>query len=232
MKPYFISIILLFTASFSELAAQNPQKQVIYENIEWTNVWIPSAPKNDLPRVLLIGNSITQGYYPVVETSLKGKAYIARYTTSRGIIDPALFNEIKNLVAHHSFDVIHFNNGLHGIAYSPAQYESGLDKLVRLLKKHAKGAVLIGATSTAVLPGFKGWKSDEFNQNLILTRNEILFKVCRNHNIEVNDLYPVTASQAEWFSPDKIHYNEQGKEALGRQTAAVILKALDSSGKK
>jgi alpha-L-fucosidase len=204
-------------------------KGVQYEPTEWTNVWIPSATKNDLPRVLLIGNSITQSYYSFVEDSLKGRAYVARYTTSRGIQDPALFEEIKNLIKHHKFSVIHFNNGLHGIHYTAAQYEKGLKKLIRTLKKYGQGAELMGATSTRVLPGFNWGKTDEFNQNLIETRNAILTTTCKAQNIPVNDLYHVTKDHPEWFSTDKIHYNESGRRELGKQVVAFIRKKINAS---
>lgn len=224
-------VLFLFLAAVltTGLFAQGKQNEVKYEGIEWTNIWIPSADKSDLPRVLLIGNSITQGYYRFVEDSLQGKAYVARYTTSRGIIDPLLFEEIKNIIKHHKFKVIHYNNGLHGIYYTPEQYETGLKELVKVLKKYGQGAELIGATSTRVLPGFKGWKTDEFNQKLIEKRNKILIKVCRENNIEVDDLYKVTKNHSEWFSADKIHYNKDGYKELGNQVADYILKRIEVS---
>jgi hypothetical protein len=40
-------------------------------DIEWCNIWIPDANGTKLPRVLLIGDSITQGYYPKVAENLK-----------------------------------------------------------------------------------------------------------------------------------------------------------------
>jgi len=227
MKAILFSVILMIIAIPFEIQAQNKRNEVKYENTEWTNVWIPSATKSDLPRVLLIGNSITQGYYPVVETNLKDKAYVARYTSSRGIIDPALFNEIENLITHHKFDVIHFNNGLHGIDYDATQYEKGLRKLVRILEKHGQGAALIGATSTRVLPGFSGWKSDELNLKMVETRNEIMFRVCVEKGIEVNDLFNVTVDHPEMYSGDKIHYIGSGYQALGIQATSFILKILN-----
>jgi len=226
MKAFLISVVLIIIATPFELQAQQKRNDVRYENTEWTNIWIPSATKTDLPRVLLIGNSITQGYYPVVETFLKGKAYVARYTSSRGIIDPVMFNEIKNLITHHKFDVIHFNNGLHGIDYDAAQYEKGLKKLVRLLEKHGQDAVLIGATSTRVLPGYPGWKTDELNLKMIEERNLIMFRICHEKGIEVDDLFNVTADYPEMFSGDKIHYTQAGYKALGTQATSFILKKL------
>ena len=205
---------------------KHKQNEVKYEGTEWTNIWIPFADKNDLPRVLLIGNSITQGYYNFVKDSLQGKAYIARYTTSRGIGDPALFEEIKTIIKYHKFKVIHFNNGLHGCDYTAEQYETGLKKLVKVLKKYGQDAELIGATSTRVLPGFEGWKTDEYNQKLIKTRNEIMIKVCKENHIEVDDLYKVTKDHPEWFADDKIHYKKTGFRALGNQVKKYILKKI------
>ena len=222
----FLLLSNIFTMSIFTGCKTN---EVKYEGTEWTNIWIPAANKNDLPRVLLIGNSITQGYYHFVKDSLQGKAYVARYTTSRGIVDPALLEEIKTIIKHRKFKVIHFNNGLHGYEYTPEQYEKGLKKLVKVLKKYGQGAELIGATSTRVLAGFKSWKSDEYNQKLIETRNQIMFKVCRENNIEVDDLYAVTKDHPEWFTDDKIHYKKIGFQKLGSQATKYILKKLDTS---
>lgn len=229
MKIISLTFIILGTLLGKELFAQNKQNEVKYEAIEWTNVWFPSATKNDLPRVLLIGNSITQGYYDNVEKGLKNRAYVARYTSSKGILDPELFEELKNLLKHHKFSVIHFNNGLHGIDYTPQQYEKGLNNLMNVLKRYGQGAELIGATSTRVLPGFVGWKTDEENQKLIETRNEILVKVCGERNIEVDNLYDVTKDHPDWFSGDKIHYNATGYQELSKQVVNFILKKIDKS---
>jgi hypothetical protein len=229
IKKIIFTLIILSPVLVQVIYAQNKHNRVQYEPTEWTNIWIPSATKNDLPRVLLIGNSITQSYYSFVEDSLKGKAYVAYYTTSRGIQDPVLFEEIKNLIKHHKFSIIHFNNGLHGIDYTASQYKKGLKKLIRILKKHGRGAELIGATSTWVLPGFDWGKTDEFNQNLIETRNEILTMTCKVENIQVNDLYNVTKDHPEWFSADKIHYNESGRRELGKQVVGFIEKKISTS---
>jgi len=225
MKKHLVFFVLPALFISQALMAQK-NNEVLFESIEWTNIWIPSADNNDLPRVLLVGNSITQGYYPVVERGLKGKASVARYTTSRGIIDPVLFSEIRNLITQHKYAVIHFNNGLHGIEYDASEYEKGMKKLIRLLKKHGQGAELIGATSTPVLPGFLHWKSDEYNQNLITTRNRIVMEVCHKYNIKVNDLYWAVHLKPELFSSDKIHYTPEGYKVLGEQTLQHIIDKL------
>src|ERR1017187_9104997 len=65
-----------------------------HESIEWCDIWISHANETNLPRVLLIGDSITRAYYPEVEKHLEGKAYVARLATSRFLSDPVLAKEI------------------------------------------------------------------------------------------------------------------------------------------
>lgn len=72
------------------------------ETVEWIDVWLPHTNDDKLPRVLLIGNSITRGYYPKVEKLLKGKAYVARLTTSKSLGDRHSFknksdNELREI---------------------------------------------------------------------------------------------------------------------------------------
>src|SRR5271154_4490690 len=52
------------------------------ESIEWCDIWISHANETNLPRVLLIGDSITRAYYPAVEERLSGKAYVGRLSSS------------------------------------------------------------------------------------------------------------------------------------------------------
>lgn len=76
-----------------------------------------------LPRVLLIGDSISIGYTLPVRDLLKGKANVHRIPTNGG----PTTNGLKNLTAWlgvSKWDVIHFNWGLHDLKYvgnSPSQ---------------------------------------------------------------------------------------------------------------
>jgi len=91
-----------------------------HESIEWCDIWISHANETNLPRVLLIGDSITRDYYPGVEKHLEGKAYVARLSTSRFAADPVLLQELSLVLGNMNFDVIHFNNGMHGWQHSEA----------------------------------------------------------------------------------------------------------------
>ena len=57
----------------------------VREDIEWLDVWLPESNARDLPRVLLIGESITRGYFPEVQARLQAQAYVARLTAPQTI---------------------------------------------------------------------------------------------------------------------------------------------------
>ena len=62
-KIIFIIAIFIFTANSVQAKKITPKR----ETVEWIDVWLPHTNDDKLPRVLLIGNSITRGYYPKVE---------------------------------------------------------------------------------------------------------------------------------------------------------------------
>jgi hypothetical protein len=113
------------------------------ESIEWCDIWISHANETNLPRVLLIGDSIARDYYPEVEKRLAGKAFVGRLTTSRFVADPALLKEIESVLVGAKFDLVHFNNGMHGWQHSEAEYRKAFPKLIKTLRKHAPKAKLL-----------------------------------------------------------------------------------------
>jgi hypothetical protein len=139
------SCVLLLVAA----AAAAPQLRV-RENIEWLDLWLPNTNDHDLPRALLIGDSITRGYGKAVEANLKGKAYVGRMATSKSLGDPALLVEVALVLQEQRFDVIHFNNGIDGDGYSEEQYAAALPALIETLRRYAPKAALIWASTTDV----------------------------------------------------------------------------------
>ena len=79
-----------------------------------------------LPRVLLIGDSISIGYTLPVRELLKGKANVHRIPANGG---PTI-NGLKNLdswLGNSKWDVIHFNWGLHDLKYMGTNNENRAD---------------------------------------------------------------------------------------------------------
>ena len=118
------------------------------ESIEWCDVWISHANETNLPRVLLIGDSITRAYYPEVEKHLADKVYVGRLSSSAFISDPVLLKQIEMVLTQYKFDVIHFNNGMHGWQHSEQEYEAAFPEFLKTIRKFAPKAKLIWANTT------------------------------------------------------------------------------------
>ena len=170
-KIIFIIAIFIFTANSVQAKKITPKR----ETVEWIDVWLPHTNDDKLPRVLLIGNSITRGYYPKVEKLLKGKAYVARLTTSKSLGDPALIQEINLIMSYGKFDLVHFNNGLHGWEYTEDEYDAAFPDMIKAIRKNAPNAKLIWATTTPIRTG-KYCERLEERVARIVTRNEIAQK--------------------------------------------------------
>ena len=204
-------------------AAEPPR--IVRENIEWLDVWVPGNGVTNQPRVLLIGDSITRAYYKIVEDRLKGKAIVARLTTSKSLGDPGYLDEVRLVLGQTRFDVVHFNNGMHGWGYNEEEYASAIPKLLATIRQGAPGARLIAATTTPVRVAGKLDQLDHKTQR-VKARNQAATKFMKQEKIPVNDLFALVASKPEWFSPDGVHFNAKGSVALGEQVAAEVIKLL------
>src|SRR5690348_11046894 len=92
---YLLLPFLLAVGMASNFAAEPNAAPPAREAIEWCDIWISHANETNLPRILLIGDSIAREYYPEVEKRLAGKAFVARLATSRFLADPVLLKEIE-----------------------------------------------------------------------------------------------------------------------------------------
>lgn len=196
------------------------------EDIEWLDTRVFDGRGTKLPRVLLVGDSICLGYFGKVQTLLQGKASMAYLATSKAIPDPAYLEEVQTLLDEYKFDVIHFNNGLHGMDYTEREYERHLPDLIKLFRKMQPQAKLIWANSTS-------WREsapnlDQFHPNnvRVINRNRIADQIVSKDDIPIDDLYGLVADHPDWKANDGVHFNDQGYAALANQVAEYVLKAL------
>jgi lysophospholipase L1-like esterase len=186
---------------------------------------MPNMTRTDLPRVMLIGDSITRGYFAGVEQELKGKAYCARVATSKAIGDPALLAELKTFLAEANFDVIHFNVGLHGWDYTEQEYRRHLPELLATIRKAAPKAKLIWASTT---PLRKDQLTGATNRR-VEERNAIAREYFSRERIPIDDLHTLMAPHADLHSDD-FHFTPEGCSMLAAQVAREIAKVLPEAG--
>lgn len=220
-----VVIVALLLRVAAPASAADPR--IVRENIEWLDVWIPGNGVKDQPRVLLIGDSITRGYYNTVENKLKGKAVVCRLATSKSLGDPGLLDEVKLVLGQAKFDVVHFNNGMHGWGYTEEEYAKAIPELVTTIRKGASGAKLVWATTTPVRVSGKPAEIDP-KTDRVKARNKAAAEVMTKEKIPTDDLFALAIDKAEWFSQDGVHFNAKGTAALGAQVADEIGKQLDA----
>src|SRR5262245_58488418 len=198
-----------------------------HESIEWCDIWISHANETNLPRILLIGDSIARDYYPEVEKHLAGKAFVARLATSRFLADPVLLKEIELVLDEAQFDVIHFNNGMHGWQHSEEEYRKAFPKLIKTIRSHAPKARLIWATTTPLRDG-KGITYDtkaEYSDERIAARNALAAEILAAQKIPTVDLNAAVRGHPEYHS-DNVHFNGQGSQILAAQVCTAVEKLL------
>jgi hypothetical protein len=197
------------------------------ESIEWCDIWISHANETNLPRVLLIGDSITRDYFPEVERNLAGRAYVGRLSSSAFISDPALLQQIELVLTQYRFDVIHFNNGMHGWQNSEKEYEQAFPKLLKTIRKFAPNAKLIWANTTPlkVSPTLSTNDQTQASDERIVARNAIVLKFAQAQRIPVDDLNTLMHGHPELHS-DNVHFNDKGIALQAAQVTTQIEKLL------
>lgn len=191
---------------------------------------IPDEP--GLPRVLLIGDSISLGYTLAVRERLRGRANIHHPPENCGDTGRGL-RQLDAWLGEGRWDVIVFNFGLHDLKYLDAagnyvapsegqqvtpipHYEENLRELATCLKR--TGAKLVYATTTPVPAGsLARVEHDERAYNAAARR------VMDAEQIPVLDLCAVIEpKQTEVQLPNNVHFTDAGFDLLGAAVAARI----------
>lgn len=199
-------------------------RRVVSERIEWTYEVAPEKPDAALPNVLLIGDSITRAYSPDVTKELEGKANVYYLATSASIADVRLPRQIAEYFAMLStihWDVVHFNNGMHGWGYSEQDYGRYFGKMVGAVKAGAPGAKLVWAMTTPIR---KDQAIGATNAR-IEARNGIAAKVVQREGIPVDDQHELMLAHQDLHADD-IHFKAEGSAIQAKQVAASVWKAL------
>ena len=193
------------------------------EKFEWIHSWCDHTEKNDLPRIVLVGDSITHNYQEFVRQALHGKAYVD-YIAASYSLDENFYNVlIENFVGDSHYDLLHYNFGLHGMHLSKEECKK---KTETLLRKIAANKKVILATSTIVYRENNVCLDEEWMLR-VRERNEIFREIAAEQGYETDDLFSVSKNIEKKFrNKDGMHYTSAGYEILANEVASSILKIL------
>ena len=200
------ALVILFTGSV--FAQKTPSRKNAAGNQRKQNPAMAEVTDVEgLPRVLLIGDSISIGYTVPVREMLEGKANVHRPRANCGPTTQGV-KQIEKWLGDEKWDLIHFNFGLHDLKYMgpkgknladptskdsfqqvpPEKYAANLKKLVARLKK--TDAKLIWRNTTPVPKGAAGRIVGHSRKY-----NEIAKAIMEENEIPIDDHYTLAMKQ-------------------------------------
>ncbi|MCQ2385637.1 MAG: hypothetical protein MJ078_03055, partial [Clostridia bacterium] len=125
---------------------RDQKKSYDKETFEWITSWCDYANNHDLPRILLIGDSIVRGYYNHVKEALKDKVRVDYISTSYSITNPIYRKVVVEMAKNSKYQRIYFNFGLHAGGLSARSYKAGYKKVLKELLALAPVTVMASTT--------------------------------------------------------------------------------------
>ena len=226
-----VPVLLALLCALQAIAADAPKKAAAPAKRPAARKVNPAfAPITDepgLPRVLLLGDSISIGYTLPVREALKGKANLHRAADNCGPTIKGL-EALDKWLGAGKWDLIHFNFGLHDLKYMAgkpqvalADYEKNLRTIVARLKQ--TGAKLIWCSTTPV----PETSSPPRKQSDVVAYNAAAKKVMDENQIAIDDLFAFALPQITKIQrPANVHFSDEGSKVLAQQVSKSILEEL------
>lgn len=204
----------------------------------------PAMEDPRLPRVMIIGDSISVGYTDEVRKLLAGKANVHRVAGNAGPSSSGVQKMAEWLApTNGTWDVIHFNFGLHDIKLGTGgksnqpyatsdghqvpleEYERNLRKIVARFQ--TTGAALVWCSTTPVPAG----QLDPPRQpDDVINYNTVARNVMTENGVAMDDLFAVALPRlADIQVPHNVHFTREGSAELAKQVAASIEAALKNT---
>ena len=194
-----------------------------HENTEWSQSYayhLVDGRKN-LPRVLLVGDSIVNGYQGEARRLLETKGVNVTYwISSYCVTSPHYLTLLGIYLDEAKYDVIHFNNGLHSLDTPTADWEKRFEAALRLIREKQPAAKIVWCTSTPLKDAAKTAKARELNAAGAKV-------VARLGGIVTNDLFAALDPldrNANWS--DTFHHKPHVRKMEGGLVAKAVLSAI------
>ena len=192
-----------------------------------------------IPNILLIGDSISIGYYPWLKKDLSNTANIYHndgnaQSTTKGV------KYVDDWLQGKDYDVILFNWGLWDLAYDLPNnggrdkingkiendipgYLANLKIIIGQLRKKSNNAKLVFVTTTVVPEGEPGRYSGDVKKC-----NDAAVQLMQSSGIDVIDLYAFSEGVHRDFKlrEHDVHYNEDGYQMLGKFVYEHLMKIV------
>ncbi len=204
-------------------------------------IFLCLAYKPKEPKILIIGDSISIGYFPEVKKALAARAIVMHNPGNAQHTGTGL-EKIKDWIGKEDWDIIQINWGLwdlcyrhpnskvYGkrdkingtITYDLQTYRQNLEELVRILKSNTS-AKLIFVTTTYVPVNEAGRFSED-----VVKYNAVAKSVMKKNGVIINDIYKksIDIHHKNGLGDKDVHYNKEGYKDLSELIVPVLNKTL------
>ena len=185
----------------------------------------------NLPKVLLLGDSIRMSYQAPVARLLDGKARVVGPAENCQFSEYTLASLDRWIAELGRPDVVHWNNGLHDCGHNPARnpvqysvesYRANLEAILRKLRNLTPR--IIWASLTPVHPD-RPFRTDQWSwRNAeIDAYNRAATELMQRQGIPINDLHGLIWPKVdEYLFADQLHLSEAGQKACAEAVAAAV----------
>jgi acyl-CoA thioesterase-1 len=222
-------------AAISSLALKTHGQETPRDSGPRNPAFAPVTDDPKLPRVMLIGDSISIGYTVPVRELLAGAANVHRPLTNCGPTTRGL-EQLDAWLGEEKWDVIHFNFGLHDLKHidhagrlasprdgarqvPPAIYAENLKSIIKRLQQ--TGASLIWCTTTPVPVGAQGrlaGAAADYNRVAAAVVKETI-----GEEAIIDDLFAFATGRLDVIQrPANVHFTPDGSRQLAQQVAKSI----------
>ncbi len=185
----------------------------------------------DLPKVLLLGDSIRMSYQPHVARLLDGRAAVVGPAENCQYSLYTLDSLDLWLEELGRPDIVHWNNGIHDVGHNPdrdpvqfppGQYLANLERILEQLL--ALTPRVIWATTTPVHPDYPLREGEwSFCNEDINRYNQAARRLMEGRGVPVNDLHALVLGDPDRFlCEDMLHLSRAGEAACAHAVAASV----------
>ena len=145
----------------------------------------------------------------MLSEKLKGKYGVDLFATSKIVCDKDFMSDMQFMLSKHKYDIVIFNNGLHGVSVDDKLYAKGLFDVMTELKTYTDN--LIWRNSTPCYPKQKG-EENPWSKKIQL-RNELALIEVKKLGVPTINCYDVLKNKPE-LVVDGVHYLTEGYEII------------------
>lgn len=184
----------------------------IREDIEWSIHYAYNATDKISPRVLLIGDSICNGYQSFVREKLEGRMNVSFWASSKCVTDPDYFRELEFYLDYLPYTNICFNNGLHSLTTVRTEWESAYVKAIEFIRFKCSDAKLSLTLCTPLKDTALTAISAELNA------------FAKKQSLPVIDLFTLMDElDRNTYWTDTYHFTNEAREIQAETIAAHLL---------